>query len=226
MTIYDFYPRPPGGGRRCCRLRQPTQTNFYPRPPGGGRPGADSGHQCGTVRFLSTPSGWRATKCPPPSHFGMVFLSTPSGWRATDAAKDADDALEISIHALRVEGDPALFRLPISFQNFYPRPPDGGRPFPKLVPAPEYGISIHALRVEGDDGGFSATLNLEYFYPRPPGGGRRTPVSGYCIVSSFLSTPSGWRATFAFGRSSCLDLDFYPRPPGGGRLGDCAISNS
>ena len=34
-------------------------------------------------RFLSTPSGWRATKfwmIPP---FPAIFLSTPSGWRAT-----------------------------------------------------------------------------------------------------------------------------------------------
>ena len=37
-------------------------------------------------------------------------------------------------------------------------------------------------------------------------------------IIEFLSTPSGWRATFASGRSSCLDLNFYPRPPGGGRL--------
>ena len=36
-------------------------------------------------------------------------------------------ASRISIRALRVEGDPALFRLPISFPNFYPRPPGGGR---------------------------------------------------------------------------------------------------
>ena len=56
------------------------------------------------------------------------FLSTPSGWRATDAAKDADDALEISIHALRVEGDTS------------------GRP----AQAGQAMISIHALRVEGD----------------------------------------------------------------------------
>lgn len=37
-------------------------------------------------------------------------------------------AVQISIHALRVEGDS----------------------IPELVPATEYGISIHALRVEGD----------------------------------------------------------------------------
>ena len=79
-------------------------------------------------RFLSTPSGWRATKS---FHFGflhlcisihalrvegdlqpqlvavtpIVFLSTPSGWRATeDYAGNFGQAM-ISIHALRVEGD-------------------------------------------------------------------------------------------------------------------------
>ena len=33
------------------------------------------------------------------------FLSTPSGWRATNYGKLADMILGISIHALRVEGD-------------------------------------------------------------------------------------------------------------------------
>ena len=78
----NFYPRPPGGGRRCCRLRQPTRTNFYPRPPGGGRHHLFS--DCPLlVRFLSTPSGWRAT------------LDKYIGF----------EVIGISIHALRVEGD-------------------------------------------------------------------------------------------------------------------------
>ena len=33
------------------------------------------------------------------------FLSTPSGWRATKLANIGDDISNISIHALRVEGD-------------------------------------------------------------------------------------------------------------------------
>ena len=83
-------------------------------------------------------------------------------------------ASRISIRALRVEGDPALFRLPISFPNFYPRPPGGGRLRVKLrrggrkkfLSTPSgwrattggqffsfcHCISIHALRVEGDSG--------------------------------------------------------------------------
>ena len=78
---------------------------FYPRPPGGGRhPGVFS--FSATVKFLSTPSGWRATSpcdvplsavcisihalrvegdgvCPVRANIAVRFLSTPSGWRAT-----------------------------------------------------------------------------------------------------------------------------------------------
>ena len=78
-------------------------------------------------------------------------------------------------------------------------------------------ISIHALRVEGDVG----------------------MVYDMLIEQTFLSTPSGWRATDAGERShgvvyisihalrvegdrdvGCLQQGtdhFYPRPPGGGR---------
>ena len=56
-----FYPRPPGGGRLSVlqRLRV-FRPYFYPRPPGGGRRQKRASDQC-CDRFLSTPSGWRAT---------------------------------------------------------------------------------------------------------------------------------------------------------------------
>ena len=78
-----FYPRPPGGGRLFDVYCVYCRRNFYPRPPGGGRR-----HRCRThgssARFLSTPSGWRATCCAVcRSPRGWRFLSTPSGWRAT-----------------------------------------------------------------------------------------------------------------------------------------------
>ena len=60
------------------------------------------------IVFLSTPSGWRATAGTSIATFAVViFLSTPSGWRATceDYAGNFWQAM-ISIHALRVEGDP------------------------------------------------------------------------------------------------------------------------
>ena len=37
----DFYPRPPGGGRRLRQAPTYYQVYFYPRPPGGGRLGAE-----------------------------------------------------------------------------------------------------------------------------------------------------------------------------------------
>ena len=39
--VKDFYPRPPGGGRRHTSLTSFMVLDFYPRPPGGGRPGKD-----------------------------------------------------------------------------------------------------------------------------------------------------------------------------------------
>ena len=61
--------------------------------------------------------------------FAVVeFLSTPSARRATaeQAAKTAAEM--ISIHALREEGDDPRHRRRHHDQNFYPRPPRGGRP--------------------------------------------------------------------------------------------------
>ena len=58
----------------------------------------------------------------------FAFYPRPPGGGRPHLFQSLRYRLIISIHALRVEGDPALFRLPISFPNFYPRPPDGGRP--------------------------------------------------------------------------------------------------
>ena len=56
-------------------------------------------------------------------------------------------------------------------------------------------ISIHALRVEGDCGYRLWRARIPNFYPRPPGGGRLGKVLITSKSYSFLSTPSGWRAT-------------------------------
>ena len=55
------------------------------------------------------------------------FLSTPSGWRATTTPKGGAYGSYISIHALRVEGDSVTSRMYRVFTDFYPRPPGGGR---------------------------------------------------------------------------------------------------
>ena len=79
----DFYPRPPGGGRRATALGAARHPNFYPRPPGGGRPIWQMNEQYEQADFYPRPPGGGRLS----AHAGFtrfaLFLSTPSGWRAT-----------------------------------------------------------------------------------------------------------------------------------------------
>ena len=126
----------------------------------------------------------------------LKFLSTPSGWRATVGVPPVHARGVISIHALRVEGDLLDYVYILTqVEHFYPRPPGGGR-----LGGVIHGHCT--TKFLSTPSGWRATpfklfcYNREYdFYPRPPGGGR--PYSGFtciCIIV-FLSTPSGWRAT-------------------------------
>ena len=56
----------------------------------------------------------------------------------------------ISIHALREEGDSAPRKRALVKWDFYPRPPRGGRRDVMASYKPRAKISIHALREEGD----------------------------------------------------------------------------
>ena len=56
-------------------------------------------------RFLSTPSARRATFRFAFDERTLRFLSTPSARRATDQLFTLDGVFNISIHALREEGD-------------------------------------------------------------------------------------------------------------------------
>ena len=149
----DFYPRPPGGGRPYGLAVALDRVIFLSTPSGWRATSLFSPTPTPIGPFLSTPSGWRATahrSTPAPScryfyprppgggrHgifgiYGMLrpFLSTPSGWRATAAAvAEPAAALDISIHALRVEGDTMLGSACRLKMHFYPRPPGGGRHF-------------------------------------------------------------------------------------------------
>ena len=54
----NFYPRPPGGGRRStvmCSI--PRGLYFYPRPPGGGRPCGELPSCTGLTDFYPRPPG-------------------------------------------------------------------------------------------------------------------------------------------------------------------------
>ena len=80
-----FYPRPPRGGRR-RRTRSSTNTtaNFYPRPPRGGR------HLWRISKFFQLPLNF--------------YPRPPRGGRRLIVGSRLPSA-EISIHALREEGD-------------------------------------------------------------------------------------------------------------------------
>ena len=144
----NFYPRPPRGGRPGQRHCADHLQNFYPRPPRGGRP-ATALHRGKAAVFLSTPSARRATF-----------------WRFRNGLCD-----EISIHALREEGDPLQSPPCALLSNFYPRPPRGGRLLTQqeitqindFYPRPPRG---------GRPGAGGACKGSGYFYPRPPRGGR------------------------------------------------------
>ena len=143
-----------------------------------------------------------------------IFLSTPSVRRATQRRKGSNRTDDISIHALREEGDALTNGYSQPFLQFLSTPSVRRATFtyydPRLA---ALGISIHALREEGDDG-------------KPTKASR---------AKLFLSTPSVRRATYAMiynewfrdisihalreegdrnksGQPSA-DSYFYPRPP-------------
>ena len=168
---------------------------FYPRPPRGGRHGGTNPPPA-TYRFLSTPSARRAT--------------------ADDVAPGAG-LIEISIHALREEGDTMSCGTSTSWPRFLSTPSarratsgvcavpvnllflstPSARRATLVQPSaqPRVHISIHALREEGD-------FQL---------------VRGFNSQHKFLSTPSARRATRGVQRGQQQQGDFYPRPPRGGR---------
>ena len=169
----------------------------------------------------------------------MRFLSTPSARRATPPDLLDADALVISIHALREEGDPPV--------------PEAGRPGAD--------ISIHALREEGDSlsrtgcsgstgflstpsarratmmpirnrrrRGFLSTPSarratgtvddadfLKVFLSTPSARRATKPAVVDVLSQRFLSTPSARRATRFLPVPCWAKAYFYPRPPRGGR---------
>ena len=203
--------------RHACRC-----VHFYPRPPRGGRPGAGRQSWLQGYFYPRPPRGGRRDE----SHAGMVwdeFLSTPSARRATSRRVAASDCKGISIHALREEGDADQISVYLSHDDFYPRPPRGGRPVHAdtstagiyFYPRPPRGgrplalqhtvphkpISIHALREEGDvrRSHHSCRSRISIHALREEGDARCCRARSF--LAGFLSTPSARRATCTSGRS-------------------------
>ena len=173
--------------------RRPT-AYFYPRPPRGGRP-VPSSETTSVEDFYPRP---------------------PRGGRLGDR-EDPEKLHQISIHALREEGDCRRSPSGRCCGYFYPRPPRGGR---------RRGLVF-------------STFGGGDFYPRPPRGGRLPPWIQTDRAREFLSTPSARRATKRARHDRRLGIisihalreegdlwptsrsrpstNFYPRPPRGGR---------
>ena len=190
----DFYPRPPRGGRPLLPPRPAACPNFYPRPPRGGRQKTSCVWPGRKDFYPRPPRGGRRPPRPlpvPPSDF---YPRPPRGGRPIDPTSRAS-SYQISIHALREEGDRFGRCRHLQHWDFYPRPPRGGRQgccnlFQLVIL-----ISIHALREEGDPPSAPRSTTCSDFYPRPPRGGRPGSPTLPC-----------WRRCY-----------FYPRPPRGGR---------
>ena len=192
------------------------RSNFYPRPPRGGRlQELTSDHIPRTISIPALREEGDILKVRL-GRVSMVFLSPPSARRATINGAALVTLFLISIPALREEGDTTMPPSFGSMENFYPRPPRGGRQDdalgiyieaeflspPSARRATEQTvevwlrrkISIPALREEGDDEG-----------PFTPG-------------QSIISIPA-LREEGDIGRAVIGGalFDFYPRPPRGGR---------
>ena len=148
----------------------------------------------------------------------ILFLSTPSARRATAAKGQGNIHVQISIHALREEGDVWSVRTtarPIIFLST----PSARRATLLWEHWKEFmGISIHALREEGDG---NAKDNEAFGYQisihalREEGDTINQLRQAFQI--QFLSTPSARRATKAQDEQYRANHHFYPRPPRGGR---------
>ena len=148
--------------------------------------------------------------------------------------------IEISIHALREEGDRRAESLNNNYFLFLSTPSARRATQRSCCHAHKIFISIHALREEGDSSRLMRSPSTSYFYPRPPRGGRPPRSGRRPRIEQFLSTPSARRATVhssTVGYADIISIHalreegdreslsltsgpfyFYPRPPRGGRL--------
>ena len=126
------------------------EQNFNPRPPRGGR---------------HDPPGQRG-RC-------EQFQSTPSARRATRMLSRVSWQCQISIHALREEGDLSVLDTSVTATVFQSTP-SARRATCRKVRCAE---------------------PLQDFNPRPPRGGRHSHFESQAVFLLFQSTPSARRAT-------------------------------
>ena len=191
--------------------------NFYPRPPRGGR-----------------------LFCAARAASSRVFLSTPSARRATRAGEPFLLLPEISIHALREEGDVSVDSGP-SFASEFLSTPSARRATQLVVIADLLHLFLSTPSARRATLSPCAALLLRLEFLSTPSARRATQHLLSCTLQHvvFLSTPSARRATppsASLLGHFCISIhalreegdrrdivgaddhnDFYPRPPRGGR---------
>ena len=191
-----FYPRPPRGGRqRACRSLL-KKSNFYPRPPRGGRrPQPPDRRRSGGDFYPRPPRGGRPLRADNVADGEDISIHALREEGDQDGQAKANRAAAISIHALREEGDRRTFLNLDEFGEFLSTP-SARRATAALEKqeAPEP-ISIHALREEGDKAGSCDAALL-------------SPISIHALREE------GDRGAINKRRN---EQYFYPRPPRGGR---------
>ena len=177
--------------------------------------------------FLSTPSARRATTSsgfPKWSKIVYFYPRPPRGGRLPPCAPSVPHQ-QISIHALREEGDRRRSAFLPQLRNFYPRPPRGGRldRLHKALNNMAFLSTPSARRATPVT--MAEPMMPCHFYPRPPRGGRRWYGERTSTLEVFLSTPSVRRATQAgevhrYGRPISIHA---LREEGDGKLADEVI---
>ena len=151
-AVFNFYPRPPRGGRRVSWPTSTTHRYFYPRPPRGGRR-TDLQYARRSKNFYPRPprGGRREDLCCwMKSH--NFYPRPPRGGRHTQIAQVGFHPLFLfTPSARRATSYRSIKHRP--WTHFYPRPPRGGRR--KAIPS---------------------SAKMRHFYPRPPRGGRPLPA--------------------------------------------------
>ena len=146
----------------------------------------------------------------------ILFLSTPSARRATAAKGQGNIHVQISIHALREEGDRKQQKQQrLKNISIHALREEGDAQHPDTAISPK--ISIHALREEGDQNMGHGQHHHSNFYPRPPRGGRLCmPCACWLCprISIHALREEGDQAPQTRKEQAKY---FYPRPPRGGR---------
>ena len=192
---FDFYPRPPRGGRPCRTTTALVTCGISIhalREEGDAVQAKNSGTYTISIHALREEGDYASRSL---SLSVILFLSTPSARRATRCHLQSGYRRHHFYPRPPRGGRPGMTpKLHWTF-DFYPRPPRGGRPCRTTTALVTCGISIHALREEGDavQAKNSGTYTISIHALREEGD--RASTARRLSFMQFLSTPSARRAT-------------------------------